>query len=38
MKTHGGWRLISNSDGSCEWISPLGKKYFVPARPVNEVA
>ena len=38
MKTHGGWRLISNKDGSCEWISPLGKKYFVPARPVNEVA
>lgn len=38
MKTHGGWRLISNPDGSCEWISPLGKKYFVPARPVNEVA
>jgi hypothetical protein len=38
MKTHGGWRLISNADGSCEWISPLGKKYFVPARPVNEVA
>ncbi|CAB4334904.1 unannotated protein [freshwater metagenome] len=38
MKTHGGWKLTSNSDGSCEWISPLGKKYFVPARPVNEVA
>jgi len=38
MKTHGGWRLNSNADGSCEWISPLGKKYFVPARPVNEVA
>lgn len=38
MKTHGGWKLTSNSDGSCEWISPLGRKYFVPPRPVNEVA
>jgi hypothetical protein len=38
LKTHGGWKLTSNSDGSCEWISPLGKKYFVPARPVHEVA
>lgn len=38
MKTHGGWKLKSNSDGSCEWISPLGRKYFVPARSVNEVA
>ena len=38
MKTHGGWKLTSNSDGSCEWVSPLGRKYFVPARPVNEVA
>ena len=38
MKTHGGWKLTSNSDGSCEWVSPLGRKYFVPARPVHEVA
>jgi hypothetical protein len=38
MKTHGGWKLTSNSDGSCEWTSPLGRKYFVPARPVDEVA
>ena len=36
LKTHGGWSLISNDDGSCEWSSPVGKKYFVPARPINE--
>ena len=36
LKTHGRWGLISNSDGSCEWTSPVGKKYFVPARPINE--
>lgn len=36
LKTHGRWALVSNSDGSCEWTSPVGKKYFVPARPMNE--
>ena len=36
LKTHGRWALMSNSDGSCEWTSPVGKKYFVPARPINE--
>jgi hypothetical protein len=36
LKTHGRWVLISNADGSCEWSSPVGKKYFVPARPINE--
>ena len=36
LKTHGRWALISNADGSCEWTSPVGKKYFVPARPINE--
>jgi len=36
LKTHGRWSLISNQDGSCEWTSPVGKKYFVPARPINE--
>ena len=34
MKTHGGWDLSSNADGSCMWSSPLGKQYFVPARPI----
>lgn len=34
MKTHGGWDLSSNADGSCMWNSPLGKQYFVPARPI----
>ena len=38
LKTHGGWKLISHKDGSCEWISPLGKKYLVPARSINDVA
>ncbi len=36
LKTHGRWGLVSNIDGSCEWTSPAGKKYFVPARPINE--
>jgi len=36
LKTHGGWKLESNPDGSCTWSSPAGKKYFVPARPINE--
>ena len=34
MKTHGGWKLESNPDGSCSWESPHGKQYFVPARPI----
>jgi hypothetical protein len=34
MKTHGGWKLSSNEDGSCSWESPDGHCYFVPARPV----
>ncbi|MEN9304995.1 MAG: hypothetical protein RLY76_263 [Actinomycetota bacterium] len=38
MKTHDGWKLQSNPDGSCNWISPSGKELFVPARPVNESA
>jgi hypothetical protein len=29
---------VSNADGSCDWTSPVGKNYFVPARPVNETA
>ncbi|NDE71447.1 MAG: HNH endonuclease, partial [Actinobacteria bacterium] len=36
LKTHGGWKLESNPDGSCTWSSPAGKKYVVPARPINE--
>ena len=36
LKTHGGWTLQSFADGSCEWTSPASKKYFVPARPMNE--
>jgi hypothetical protein len=38
LKTHGGWKISSNADGSCTWTSPYGKSYFVPARPINEVA
>lgn len=34
MKTHGGWKLMSNADGSCTWESPVGKQFFVPARPI----
>ena len=36
MKTHGGWSLESNPDGSCLWKSPKGKTFFVPSRPVLE--
>lgn len=38
LKTHGGWKIASNKDGSCTWTSPYGKNYFVPARPITEVA
>ena len=37
MKTHGGWRVESFKDGSCEWLSPRGKKFFVEVRPVGPV-
>ncbi len=36
LKTHGGWQLKSESDGSCLWTSPHGKQYTVPARDVQE--
>lgn len=38
LKTHGGWRLESHSDGSCTWTSPHGKELFVPARPISQGA
>lgn len=38
MKTHNGWQLSSNEDGSCNWTSPHGKEIFVPARPIHESA
>lgn len=36
LKTHGNWKLSSHEDGSCTWVSPLGKEFFVPSRPLNE--
>lgn len=36
LKTHGDWQLVSHPDGSCTWTSPLGKEFFVPARPFDE--
>lgn len=36
LKTHGGWKLESASDGSCIWTSPHGKRYPVPARDIQE--
>jgi hypothetical protein len=36
LKTHGGWKLESYSDGSCEWESPAGRRYFVPSRKMDE--
>ncbi|NBR93329.1 MAG: HNH endonuclease [Actinobacteria bacterium] len=38
LKTHGGWKISSNADGSCTWTSPFGREYFLPARPIHEVA
>ena len=38
LKTHGGWKVTSASNGSCEWISPTGKHYLVPSRPIHEAA
>ena len=33
LKTHAGWRIAnSKPDGSCEWFSPQGRRYAVPAR------
>ena len=36
LKTHDGWKIESREDGSCTWISPLGKIYLTPARPIGE--
>ena len=46
LKTHDGWSLKSNEDGSCTWTAPSGHRYHVPARtftgssgsPPSEVA
>lgn len=35
LKTHGGWKIESFSDGSCTWTSPIGKTFFSPARPID---
>ena len=38
MKTHGGWKLLSHPDGSCDWTSPEGKQFRGEARRIDEVA
>jgi hypothetical protein len=38
MKTHGGWGLTANSDGSCDWVSPKGQGFRVEARRIDELA
>jgi len=38
LKTHGGWKLTSHPDGSCTWVSPRGKEFFVPVKPMNPAA
>ena len=35
MKTHGGWSVRSFENGSCEWRSPRGKKFFVEVKPLG---
>lgn len=33
LKTHGGWRIEnSKPDGSCEWLSPQGRRHAEPSR------
>ena len=36
LKTHHGWKLTNLADGACNWLSPTGQEYFVPARPVMD--
>ena len=36
LKTHDGWKIESHPDGACTWISPLGKVYLTPARPIGD--
>lgn len=36
LKTHDGWSVTSSADGSCTWVSPLGKKFFTPARSIHD--
>lgn len=36
LKTHDGWSVTSHGDGSCTWVSPLGKKFFTPARSIHD--
>lgn len=36
LKTHDGWSVTSKPDGSCTWTSPLGKKFFTPARSIHD--
>ena len=36
LKTHGGWKLKSFADGSCEWTAPDGRIIPIPARPLLE--
>jgi hypothetical protein len=36
LKTHDGWSVTSNEDGSCIWVSPHGKTFFTPARSIHD--
>jgi hypothetical protein len=36
LKTHDGWSVTSNEDGSCLWVSPHGKTFFTPARSIHD--
>lgn len=36
LKTHDGWSVNSHADGSCTWLSPLGKEFFTPARSIHD--
>lgn len=36
LKTHDGWSVVSHADGSCTWLSPLGKEFFTPARSIHD--
>ncbi len=36
LKTHDGWSVTSNEDGSCIWVSPHGKTFFTPVRSIHD--
>ena len=36
LKTHHGWKVVTQPDGACTWTSPIGQTFIVPARPIMD--